>query len=216
MRHLSVLAIRHFGDDVHRKKYEQRNVRHYHNRLNHAADYAYHDPDAVLRRKTWTGLTKASDDWHREETARRMYQDMDKQAEAIGCGDECWDAPLALRRTPEFTAYLLKTPFELLQESQIMSHCVSSSYYSNRCQNGLTRIFHLQPAGITAYEPESQKQCGSTVQIDHTPHGWRIAQHQGHRNRDANHAEEKWADQLLAAWQTAQKETAEKSSDSLK
>lgn len=207
MRHLSVLAIRHFGDDQYRIKHEQRNVRRYSSRLNHAADYAYHDPDAVLRRKTWAGLAKASDQWHREEATRRMYQDLEKQAEAIGFGDEFWEAPLTLRRTPDFTAYLLKTPFELLQESQIMSHCVSSSYYTNRCQNGLTRIFHLQPTGITEYEPESQKQYGTTVQIDDTPQGWRIVQHQGYRNRETDPAEEKWADQLLSAWQAALKET---------
>ena len=208
MRHLSVLAIRHFGDDQHRRKYEQRNVRHYAARLNHAADYAYHDPASTLRRQTWAGLAKASEQWHREEAIRRMYQDLEQQAEAAGCDDECWDSPLSVCRTPDFTAYLLKTPFELLQESQTMSHCVSSSYRTRRCSNGVTRIFHLQPAGITAYEPESQKRYGSTVQIDHTPQGWRISQHQGHRNRDPDDAEEKWADQLLSAWQSTLNETA--------
>ena len=215
MLHLSVLAVRHFGDDQYRSKYDQRNVRHYSARLNHAADYAYHDPEAALRRKTWTGLAKASEQWHREEAIRRIYQNLEQQAEAAGCGDESWDAPLAVHRTPDFTAYLLKTPFELLQESQTMSHCVSSGYYTDRCGSGLTRIFHLQPASVTAYDPESQKKCGSTVQIDHAPQGWRIGQHQGHRNRDPDDAEEQWADQLLAAWLAALKETTGNPSGSL-
>ena len=205
LRRLSVLAIRHFGaDDLHRQ-YNQPNVQHYYGRLSYVADYGYHEPEAALRCRTWAGLVKASTKWHRDTAIRLTYEELERQAAAAGFEDECWDAPLAVHRTGEFTAYLLKTPIELLQESQALSHCVHNSRYREQCRNGACRIFHLQPAGVTAYDPEGQKRYGTTVEIQKSPQGWYVSQHQGYQNRDPDETESKWADQLLSAFLAATK-----------
>lgn len=143
LRRLSVLAIRQFGADHRHRQYNQNNVRHYYGRLSYIADYAYHHPAAALRCRTWNGLAKASAKWHRDTGIRRAYQDLERQAEQAGIGDECWDAPLSVHRTDEFTAYLLKTPLELLHESQALDHCVHTSKYRELCRSGAGRIFHL-------------------------------------------------------------------------
>ena len=74
-----------------------------------------------------------------------------------------------------------------------------NSRYQEECRNGASRIFHLQPAGVTIYDPEAQKRYGSTVQLMNAPQGWYVSQHLGYRNREPDATETRWADQLLAA-----------------
>ena len=203
IRRLSVLTIRQFGADHRHRQYNQNNVRHYYRLLCYMGDYAYHHPAAALRCRTWNGLAKASAKWHRDTGIRRAYQDLEQQAEQASIGDECWDAHLSVHRTTEFTAYLLKTPLELLHESQALDHCVHTSRYRELCRSGAGRIFHLQPPGVTPYDPEGQKRYGTTVQLENSPQGWHDSQHQGYRNRAPHETENQWASQLLAAWLNA-------------
>lgn len=177
--------------------------------FNEIADYIFAEPEAAARATTWRGLRKATEDWHSDASLRLQRLQLE---EAIAKGkpefNEEWEAPLTEWTSPSgFAARLLKTPADLLQEAELLLHCVGNIAYAGLCRDGTFRIFHLEPLGPPQEGPEYQtRQRAEATTVALTPamkQTWEISQHTGYRNRAPSPRETGWAQELLNQWNRA-------------
>ena len=177
--------------------------------FNFIADYIFAEPEAAARATAWRGLWKAADDWHSDASLRLQRLQLE---EAIAKGkpefNQEWDAPLTEWTSPSgFAARLLKNPADLLQEAELLLHCVGNIAYAGICRDGTFRIFHLEPLGLPQEGPEYQtRQRAEATTIALTPatkQTWEISQHTGYRNRAPGPKETGWAQELLDQWNRA-------------
>ena len=177
--------------------------------FNFIADYIFAEPEAAARATAWRGLWKAADDWHSDASLRLQRLQLE---EAIAKGkpefNQEWDAPLTEWTSPSgFAARLLKNPADLLQEAELLLHCVGNIAYAGICRDGTFRIFHLEPLGLPQEGPEYQtRQRAEATTVALTPamkQTWEVSQHTGYRNRAPGPKETGWAQELLNQWNRA-------------
>lgn len=177
--------------------------------FNEIADYIFAEPEAAARATTWRGLRKATDDWHSDASLRLQRLQLE---EAIAKGgpkfNQEWDAPLTEWTSPSgFAARLLKNTADLLQEAELLRHCVGNIAYAGLCRDGTSRIFHLEPQGLPQDGPDYQaRQRAEATTVGLSPsvgQQWAVYQHTGYRNRAPSPKETGWAQELLNQWNRA-------------
>lgn len=179
------------------------------------ADFLFHDPDTAARVRTWDGLSKACARWHGERNLVTLRQELAKEQERRAVTLPDWETPLRELESEEgFRARVLISANELIRESEMLSHCVGSLDYADRCIAGLTRIVHIEPlsaAGLKGAPDEAdRKHQGTTLEIRLNGNQWQPQQHRGHHNRMPDDEEKRWAARFMEAWHTAIEERKQK------
>ena len=177
--------------------------------FNEIADYIFAEPEAAARATAWRGLRKATEDWHSDASLRLQRLQLE---EAIAKGgpkfNQEWDAPLTEWTSPSgFAARLLKNTADLLQEAELLRHCVGNVAYAGLCRDGTSRIFHLEPLGLPQDGPDYQaRQRAEATTVGLSPsvgQQWAVYQHTGYQNRAPSPKETGWAQELLNQWNRA-------------
>ena len=205
LRNMGLLAFRHFaGTDPcpNRKAFEDLN-----RSLENIADYVFAEPRAAARATAWTGLLKASAEWHSEARLRLEREQLAEVTKLNIYLDGPWEENpyfTTLDSPSGFTARLLNSAAELIAEAEALQHCVGSIQYAQWCAEGHTRLFRLEPAVVPpGVAPQAR---ATTVEIarygEHQP--WEIGQHTGWRNRPPTETEQRWAAELLKQWNQAE------------
>ena len=203
---MAVLAFREYAGEQYPQSPEQQ-IKALSRKFNHIADYVFAEPEFAVRHTTWSGMSKAADDWHGEAQLRLERLKVEAQIAKYGENyNRNWEAALEEHRSPgKFQARLLRNPAELLEESWNLMHCVGNTSYVDLCRKGISRIYHLEPDenGLT---PAEAAQRTTTVEFAAPPNQdrWEIRQHTGLQNRSATAQEQEWARDLLRAYQKAE------------
>ena len=205
LRNMGILAFRHFPGTKTlpgKKAFEELN-----RSLENIADYVFAEPRAAARATAWTGLLKASAEWHSEARLRREREQLAEDTKINIHLDGPWEEHpyfTTLDSPAGFTARLLNSAAELIAEAEALQHCVGSLQYAQWCADGHTRLFRLEPAVIP---PGAAPQArATTVEIvrygENLP--WETGQHTGWRNRPPTETEQQWAAELLKQWNQAE------------
>ena len=225
--HFTELALTHYADLSLTQEYpEPADRRRFQAGLNDLVDYCRAEPAAVLRKRSFGSLGKASHRWHQDKVLRQIAADLERMeaeaaadyANAAARGialppwDQPWPCPLTQYQAEGWTARLLSTPQELFKESVIMRHCVGSGGYRDACASGRIRIYHLQPdcpEGEPApkLDPDlAARRWGSTLELENRyadnparPPHWEPAEHRAAMNALPVAAAEKFAEAVAAA-----------------
>lgn len=179
------------------------------------ADFLFHDPDTAARARTWDGLSKACARWHGERNLVTLRQELAKEQERRAITLLDWETPLRELESEEgFRAKVLISANELIRESELLSHCVGSLNYADRCTAGHTRIVHIEPSTADGHRGETdqvdRKHQGTTLEIRLNGNRWQPQQHRGYHNRMPDDEEKRWAARFMEAWHTAIEERKQK------
>ncbi len=117
--------------------------------------------------KTWGGLRKASERWHREQAA--FWADV-RRANRKG-GILAWNSLLGENEALGFQLIPLTDEWQLLEESEEMDHCVAD--YGPGCASGHSRIFSIRQDG---------KRVAATQIANWGSGSWRVQQTRGRNN----------------------------------
>lgn len=205
LRRMGELAFKHFAGSPpspNKPAAEERQ-----RQFNHIADYVFAEPQAAARATAWTGLLKASAEWHSEARLRREREDLAEVTKLNFHLGGPWEENVyfqTLDSPAGFTARLLQSAAELIEEAETLQHCVGSIQYARWCADGYTRLFRLEPAG--APPGATPRTLATTVELaKHGEHEfWEIGQHTGWRNRPPTDREKRWADELVRQWNQAE------------
>ena len=119
------------------------------NRIPEVVDYLnqMRSDHVEVRARTWGGLLKRSDRWHRDMAHQRLDQ---QRLKLLAKGPVvCWNSLVPATEIGEVRLTPLTSPLDLVSEGTTMSNCVAS--YSRQCAEGNSRIFHLETDhGLTA------------------------------------------------------------------
>ena len=210
LRRMASLAFRHYaGQKPPNNKNELKELE---RSFRNIADYVFAEPQAAARATAWTGLVKASADWHSEAGLRVEREQLAKIARERPAIGGPWTENVyfyALELPSGFTARLLDSAQALLNEANALEHCVANVQYAQWCAQGHTRIFRLEPAGTPQNGPEAamaQRAAATTVELVkfEGDERWEINQQTGWRNRPPTRREAQAAEELLKAWHQAE------------
>jgi len=130
-------------------------------------------------RRGWLFLEKSSDAWHQRNEAGESYDEIISEYPS-------WDCIFATQLDRNlsvipignpFTIVPLTTPQQLLEESQIMHHCVVT--YIENCIWGGTKIFSVREAG--------NNQRFATAELSLISGEWKLVQLKGKANLELMH-----------------------------
>ncbi len=140
-----------------------------------------------LGARTWGGLRKASERWHREQT--QLREGMRRANLARKGGILAWNSLLGERETLGFQIIPLTDEWQLLEESEEMGHCVAD--YGPGCASGQSRIFSIQQDG---------KRVATTQIANWGRRTWRVQQTRGANNAPVGRGTEQAAFSAASAY----------------
>ncbi len=150
----------------------------------------------TFRCRTWRRLCRHSDEWHQRMAAQDVEEQYRSLMEKQGGVEYAWDSLLpTVQEIQGLRVTHLGTQRELLEESALMKHCVSS--YAERCQQGKSRIYGLDKEGRRCYTGEITRRGGV----------WQVNQVRGRKNgppgNDARDVMNEIARRYTRAWREA-------------
>ena len=209
------LAVRQLADYPERAKNSKRNREYFAGLLTDLVDFAIGDPERASRCTTWGGLKKASQAWHRDAVRRAALEQANAEQRNAAAAQrretavtEPWQSLIGHHQADGWHARALLSYQELAHEAATLRHCVGSSFYAEQCQDGYTRIFRLQPDGISPDNQAAQRRWATTLELVLTGDRWHIRQHRGYLNRQPTEAEQQQAAELLRSWRQAVRDQA--------
>ncbi len=116
--------------------------------IRHAADYCVQmerDQEEMTAR-TWKGLMRRSERWHRERLQAQNRNARDKLLRESGGTQRAWDSCIGNEITLNgLVLHHLGSQLDLISEGSAMRHCCAT--YDGRCIQGTSRIFSIQEDG---------------------------------------------------------------------
>ena len=138
-----------------------------------AADYTRHlaGRDLPLRSKTWRGLLRAQDAWHREISHQVVHDSWTRGLKSHRNRCRTWESALPETTIQDIDFVPLCDEQELHRESLHLKHCVYQ--YGPDCAAGTSRIFSARRGGRRL----------ATIELAPRTHRWLPSQVRAHHNQ---------------------------------
>ena len=148
--------------------------------------------------KTWRGLVKSAERYHREINEQRVREDWERKLRTSNGRHSAWNSLLEEFEHQGFTFTAVNSEKKLYMEGAAMRHCVYG--YGTSCAQGRTRIFSLIKDG---------EHTGTTELASQDKRIWKNVQTRGHMNAELPADAHAAADALAGAYTALARKAAE-------